>query len=224
VRRARRLASNHLRPERRQQEAKIGSSTPEKAAPAIAGLVLAGGRSRRFGAEKAVALLQGRPLIAWALAALEGAGAAPAVSATPESGAAAFAAARGLAVLPDAPGLASGPLAGLAAGLDWAAARGCAILVTLPCDTPHVGAAPLKVLIERLGEADAAFACSPAGPHPLCAAWRAASVTPALREALAGGRHPAVRAFLAEIGALAVTFEADAPFANFNRPADLAEG
>ena len=32
----------------------------------VVGLVLAGGRSVRFGGEKAVALLEGRPLLAWA--------------------------------------------------------------------------------------------------------------------------------------------------------------
>ena len=37
-----------------------------KTASSVVGLVLAGGRSVRFGGEKAVALLDGRPLLVWA--------------------------------------------------------------------------------------------------------------------------------------------------------------
>jgi molybdopterin-guanine dinucleotide biosynthesis protein A len=38
----------------------------EHCAAAMVGVVIAGGRSRRFGAEKAVAQLGGRPLLLWA--------------------------------------------------------------------------------------------------------------------------------------------------------------
>ncbi|HWA62876.1 MAG TPA: NTP transferase domain-containing protein, partial [Caulobacteraceae bacterium] len=59
-----------------------------QAHPALAGLVIAGGRSNRFGAEKAVQLLKGRSLLEWAASALAEVCADVAVSARADSGAA----------------------------------------------------------------------------------------------------------------------------------------
>jgi len=43
-----------------------------------------------------------------------------------------------------------------------------------------------------------------------------------LAGALAGGDHPPVRDFLVRVGAVAVPFPDSRPFANVNRPEDLA--
>ena len=67
----------------------------------VGGLILAGGRSSRFGREKAVADLSGQPLIARVRRVLAAGGAQVAVSAPAGSAAAAFATAHGLPCLAD---------------------------------------------------------------------------------------------------------------------------
>ncbi|MBA3810398.1 MAG: NTP transferase domain-containing protein [Caulobacteraceae bacterium] len=75
----------------------------------IGGLALAGGRSLRFGREKAAAILAGRPLLAWSLAALDARCEAVAVSASPGSEAEAMARVSRRAVLHDDPAGARDP-------------------------------------------------------------------------------------------------------------------
>src|SRR5437868_9355370 len=114
--------------------------------PRIAGLVLAGGQSRRFGREKAIEPLHGRPMLAWSLAALDACCEDVAVSAAADSKAEAFARADGRVVVHDDPGFPAGPLVGLAAGLVWAASAGFDLLVSTPCDTPLVSGRELRRL------------------------------------------------------------------------------
>lgn len=185
----------------------------------IVGLVLAGGRSSRYGSEKAVARLDGETLLERALAVLRGDCAALAVSARPDSGAAALASDLGLPVLPDADGAPDGPLAGVAAGLRWAAGLGAEALVTLPCDLPRAPTDLVGRLAEGRAEAFAAFATTAEGVHPLCALW-SVDLLASLDSALADG-HPAVQGFLTDVAAAAVPFADAAAFANMNRPDDL---
>lgn len=185
----------------------------------IAGLVLAGGRSRRFGSEKAVVRLGDRTLLEWALTVLRGGCDALAVNAPVGSGAEAIALGLGLAVLTDDPAHPDGPLAGVAAGLRWAGGLGAAHLATLPCDTPH---APLD-MVSRLhavgSEAFAAYVETAGGPHPLCALW-SIDLLASLESELSRG-HPPVRMFLGDIGGVGVPFADAAAFANINAPGDL---
>ena len=187
----------------------------------IVGLILAGGRSRRFGSEKAAQLLGGRPLLAWGLACLDEVCEAVAVSAAPASAAWRLATTLGREALADDPDHPSGPLSGLAAGLAWAGARGADLLATLPCDTPLVTAAHFATLAARLGEAPAAHAATPGGEQWLCAVWRP-HLLPSLTARLDRQDHPAVGAYLQNVGAKAVTFKDDDAFANVNFEADLA--
>jgi molybdopterin-guanine dinucleotide biosynthesis protein A len=187
----------------------------------VAGLVLAGGLSRRFGREKAVAEWLGRPLLAWSVAALQAECDMVAVSAAPGSGADSLAEALGYVVLHDDPAYARGPLAGLATGLAWAQSAGFAALATLPCDTPLIGAVEVRALIEALGEARAAHAVTDDGPQGLCAVWRCA-LAHGLAARLADGDHPSVRRLLDDIASRPVAFSDAALFRNVNTEADLA--
>jgi molybdopterin-guanine dinucleotide biosynthesis protein A len=182
----------------------------------ICGLVLAGGRSRRFGAEKAVALLNGEPLIAIAVAKLRASCALVAVSAPAGGAAGQWADARGLDRVADDPALPQGPLAGVLAGLQWAKARGAEHLATVPCDTPFLP----QDLVERLAAAldpahPAAVARTADSPHPLCGVWRT-DLDEVFAAALASGRHPPVRDLLARLPTAEVWFEDAGGFLNIN--------
>lgn len=112
----------------------------------IAGVILAGGQSRRFvGGAKEEALLAGKPLLDHVI---ERAG--PQVRTLSLSRAGGDGTGnRGLPVVADAAGD-EGPLAGLHAGLTWAAGLDPPVshLATFACDTPCV---PLT-LVQRLAE------------------------------------------------------------------------
>jgi molybdopterin-guanine dinucleotide biosynthesis protein A len=185
------------------------------------GLVLAGGRSRRFGAEKAAAPLAGTTLLERACARLAAHCEQVAVSAPLGSQAAALAANLGLLVLEDPRGAPRGPLSGVLAGLDWAQAAGVDQLLTLPCDTPLVPADLEPRLLQASAAAAVAAARSPGGQHPLCSVWRT-WMHRTLRGALADGLHPAVRQLVADAGVVWVDFPDDAAFLNINTPEDLA--
>jgi len=184
----------------------------------LAGVVLSGGRSVRFGGEKAAALLAGRPLIMWAVLRLQRTCASVAVNTRAGTAAENLAREAGLPVVFDAPGDAAGPLAGVKAGLVWARERGALALAVSPCDAPLLP----QDLFARLADAagtGAAMAETADGPQPLCAIWPVSSLA-ALSEALAGGAHPATWRMLESLGARRVRFAAEA-FANLNTRADL---
>jgi len=191
----------------------------------LAGVVLSGGRSLRFGGEKAAALLAGRPLLMWAALRLQRTCAAVAVNTRQGTQAESLARAAGLPVLFDAAGDAAGPLAGVKAGLLWAQERGARSLAVSPCDAPLLPEDLFLHLAEAAGSG-AAMAETADGPQPLCAVWPVNALA-ALSEALAGGAHPATWRMLESLGARRVRFTATEAFANLNTRADLervAEG
>lgn len=183
------------------------------------GILLAGGLSTRFGAEKAVARLHNGFLMDAVLARF-----APlariAVSARPHSAAEQHATELSVDVLYDDPTHPRGPLAGLAAGLNWATALGLRYVATAPCDTPRLPLDIFSTLLARVGDAPAAFAVTAEGPNPLCAIWRT-DILPRLQARLRDG-HPSVQSIHAEFGAAAVQFEDAAAFANANTREHLA--
>src|SRR6476646_8739863 len=92
------------------------------------GVILAGGRAARMGGrDKALLPLDGRPILAWVVERLRPQVAALALNA---NGDPARFASFGLPVLADATDDHPGPLAGVLAGLDWAAAEGADAIVT----------------------------------------------------------------------------------------------
>lgn len=104
----------------------------------ILGAVLAGGRSSRFGGDKAEALLGGRTLLDHAIAAL-----------TPHSDAVAVCGrdVPGTLSLGDRPGPGLGPLGGLNAALHHAAAEGFFGVLSTGCDMPRFPATLAAALI-----------------------------------------------------------------------------
>lgn len=188
--------------------------------PRIAGVLLAGGKSSRFGAEKAVALFGGRTLMENVVLAFKD---LPkfAVSAQPGSAAAARARDWDVPMLCDDASAPAGPLAGVAAGLDWASREGFDFIATAPCDAPLLPRNFVRCLSDGIDAAPAAYAVTCQGEHPLCALWRADLLEP-LKARLGAGEHPAARYFLREIGAAPVHFDDAHAFANANTADALA--
>ena len=191
----------------------------------IAGLILSGGRSRRFGVDKAGAQIDGQTLLERAVQSLVGACAWTAVSARPGSVGEDEATRLGLTVLADRPGDPEGPLAGVRAGLAWAGDLGAAALFVQPVDTPFLPPDLTLRLAERLAsepDAPAAYVTTADGPQPLCALWRTTALADLASE-LGGGKHPSVQGYLRAIGAAPLAMDDAAAFTNINTPQDLSD-
>lgn len=183
----------------------------------ILGVVLAGGLARRMGGgDKALLPINGRPMMAVLLERLRPQVSALAVSANGDP--ARFAAAApGLAVVADSIPGHPGPLAGILAGMDHAAALGMGWVLTVPGDTPLV---PMD-LAARLREAAAPIACAASGGeiHPPVAIWPV-SLRGALRAAVLAGEGKVSR-WAREHGCALVEWAGE-PFLNANTPEELA--
>jgi molybdopterin-guanine dinucleotide biosynthesis protein A len=186
----------------------------------VAGLVLAGGKSTRFGGEKAAALLGGRPLLLWAARRLARTCASVAINARQGAETENLAQAHGLPLIYDAPGDPDGPLAGVRAGLAWAAGIGAHALAVSPCDAPLLPDDLFDRLIQAAG-CGAAMAVTAKGRQPLCAVWPVGALG-AVSAALAAGAHPPTWRVLEGLGAVPVRFEPPEAFANLNTREDLA--
>ena len=183
------------------------------------GLVLAGGRSVRFGGEKAAAELKGKPLLIWAAERL--AAACPAVAVNARPGTESERLAGALPVLHDHAGDPDGPLSGVRAGLEWAWRGGASFLAVSPCDAPLLPPDIFPRLIAAALEHGAAVAETPDGLQPQVAVWPVLALT-LLENALEGGRHPPTWRMLQAAGAEPVRFDDPGLFANVNTREDLA--
>jgi len=188
---------------------------------AVVGVVIAAGRSRRFGAEKAVATLLDKPLLLWAAERLGRSCALVAVNARPGSDTERLARAHNLPVLHDAPADAQGALAGVRAGLAWAEQLGARALAVSPCDAPLLPDDVFERLLRAAG-AGAALAETAEGRQPLCSVWPVTAL-PVLTAALSAGAHPPTWRVLESLSAARVAFDDAAAFANINTRADLAD-
>lgn len=191
-----------------------------QASEQVAGVVIAGGRSLRFGGEKAVAPFAGRPLLQWAADRLARACGNVAVNARPGTEAAALAQALQMPVLHDLPGDPDGPLAGVRVALRWAQGLGARSLAVSPCDVPMLPEDFYERLVAFAGDG-AALAETAEGRQPLCAVWPV-SALPLVENALSGGAHPATWRLLEEAGAVKMPVDPPELFANLNTRDDLA--
>lgn len=170
----------------------------------ILGVVLAGGQSRRFGSDKALALLDGRALITHAVDALAG-WCEQVVIAGRANGPA--------PCLPDWPRPGLGPLGGLAAALHFARDEGFDAVLSIGVDSPGLPAD----LPELLGGPPAIVA-----DQPVIGLWPVAEGVPAVAAILHGkGRH-SVYALAEALGARRVGLPVTP--ANVNYPQDLEGG
>lgn len=191
----------------------------------LVGLLLAGGQSRRMGGgDKALRELAGVPLLARVIERLR-----PQVETLVlnANGDPARFAAFGLPVVADGvPGFA-GPLAGVLAGLDWAAANrpDCPAVVSAATDAPFLPKDLAARLVAAANEAGADLACAASGgrAHPVFGLWPV-WLREDLRQAVVAQGVRKVDQWTARHRLVAVEF-ADRPldpFFNANRPEDLA--
>jgi molybdopterin-guanine dinucleotide biosynthesis protein A len=191
----------------------------------ILGLILAGGQARRMGGgDKALVELAGQPLVAHAIERL-----APQVSriVLNANGDPARLDSFGLPVVPDSVEGFAGPLAGVLAGLEWAAANApvCEWVATVAVDAPFFP----SDLVARLSVAvanestDMVCAASNGRSHPVFGLWPV-RLAADLRRALVDEDIRKVDAWTARYQVAEVAFPApvDDPFLNINRPEDLA--
>ncbi|WP_284126097.1 molybdenum cofactor guanylyltransferase [Parerythrobacter aestuarii] len=166
----------------------------------LLGAILAGGQSRRFGSDKAHALLDGKRLIDHVADALAKQCEAVVFCGRDEPG---------LASIPDQPEGGHGPLAGLNAALLHAQANGFDQVLSSGCDIPNL---PPDLAAQLDGEG-AAYAAD----QPVVGLWPA-SLQPLLGSYLCGGGR-ALFGFADLAGARAVAVAP--PLANINTPQDL---
>jgi molybdopterin-guanine dinucleotide biosynthesis protein A len=186
----------------------------------VAAMVLAGGRSVRFGGEKAAAPLKGKPLILWAAERLLAECGPVAINARPGTQSEAIARAAGYPVLHDLEGDPLGPLAGVRVGLIWARSIGADSLAVSPCDVPLLPA-DLYARLVRAAGAHAAMAETRDGRQPLCAVWPVSALE-TVEAAIAGGAHPPTWRVLEAVGVARVMVDPPEAFANLNTQDDLA--
>jgi len=129
----------------------------------------------------------------------------------------------GLPILPDSLPGRPGPLAGILAALDWAAAAGAGQVLTVPGDTPFLPAD----LVPRLGTAiragaPAAMAAAGGRRHPIAGLWPVAA-RDGLRRAIRDSGLRRANDWARTLGTATVEFAIDPfdPFFNINSPDDL---
>ena len=195
-------------------------------APAVVGVLLAGGLARRMGGgDKCLRPLGGKPILGHVIERARRQVAALILNA---NGDPARFAAFDLPVAADVVEGFAGPLAGVLTGMDWARAHrpDCPWIATIATDTPFFPPDLVARMVAAVEHDDADLACAASGgrAHPVFGLWpvrladelRAAMVDEGIRKVdVWTARHPLVE----------VPFAADPidPFFNTNRPEDLAE-
>jgi molybdopterin-guanine dinucleotide biosynthesis protein A len=185
----------------------------------VAGVILAGGQSRRMGQDKALLAIAGRPLLAHVIERLAPQASPLALNANTD---AARFTGFGLPVIADCEF--AGPLAGILTAMHWARKIGAPLVVTVPVDTPFIPADLVAGLVKARGDAGIAIARSRSRLHPTVGLWPA-SLADLLDGWLTGATDLSVRAFLASQSVAMADFaedEAGDPFFNINTPEDAA--
>lgn len=183
----------------------------------LVGVIFAGGSSRRYGQDKALALLGGAPLLQWVADRIR-----PQVNELVVSGN--IRQGFDLRIIPDERPDA-GPLAALCSILDWAGREGFPLVMTASCDTPFVPRDIGRVLHASLVDHDCAVASRGGTMHPTCALWRTARRA-GVRTAFEAGVR-SLHGAISRVSAIAVDISTangpgGDPFFNINSQADMA--
>jgi molybdenum cofactor guanylyltransferase len=194
--------------------------------PPTLGLVLAGGLARRMGGgDKAFIRIGASTILDRALARLRPQCAGIIINA---NGDPARFAPSGLPVVPDSVGEFPGPLAGILAGLDWAAEHqpDIAWVGSVPGDCPFLPRNLVGRLHEARASADLPLACARSGGwrHPVVGLWPVA-LRHDLRSALVEDGLRKIEVWTARHGAAVADWPAEPvdPFFNVNTPEDAAQ-
>ena len=134
----------------------------------------------------------------------------------------------GLPVVADSVPDFAGPLAGILAGLDWAAAHrpDCPDIVSVPTDAPFLPRDLVARLLREREAAGADLACAASGgrPHPVVGLWPV-RLRDSLREAVVAEGIRKVDIWTSRYRLRMVDFPEERPgldpFFNANRPGDL---
>lgn len=150
-------------------------------------MVLAGGGSRRFGRDKALFEVAGRPMASWALEALKPGTTRQVVVANDPR----VTESLGVPGRPDRlPG--RGPLGGIQAGLEWAREEGLGGIFVLACDLPLVSSKLVGLILRSWPSRATAVVPESGGPlgfEPLCAGYRVDAL-PIIDELLEADARP----------------------------------
>ncbi len=192
--------------------------------PPVVGVLLAGGRARRMGGgDKCLRPLGGRPLLEHIIARAGPQVARLIINANDDP---ARFAEWSLPVVGDSVGGRPGPLAGVLAGMDWAAAHApkAPLIATFATDAPFLPADLVAGLARHVTKSQPlACAVSAGRAHPVFGLWPVA-LRADLRKALTGEGVRKVDVWTARHGLAEVDFPFSRidPFFNVNRPEDLA--
>lgn len=182
-------------------------------------VVLAGGESRRFGSDKALARFRGEPLIARVVRELRNVGFNQVAIAAKEPEKYADAA-PGAELLRDVRPIQT-PLAGLAAGLR---ASRHALVFACAADMPFAAdAALIDALTAAIAGHDAAVPHAGGSLQPLCGLWWKDACLRAAEALLAGPRPPGPRAILPLVRAARLDWPDPRPFLDADTPEVLRE-
>ena len=190
----------------------------------IPGVLLAGGLARRMGGgDKPLRTILGRTILERVVARLKPQCDGLILNA---NGDPARFARFGLPVVADTIADFAGPLAGILAGLDWAAANrpACGLVASFATDAPFLPTDLVARLVEGIEAEGADLACAASGgqPHPVIGLWPV-DLREALREAVVAEGIRKVDRWTARYKLATVDFAVAGvdPFFNANRPEDL---
>ena len=192
----------------------------------VAGLLLAGGQSRRMGGgDKCLRPLGSRTILSHIVERLRPQVGPMVLNANGDPD---RFAALGLPVVADVVEGFAGPLAGILTGLRWTAiaAPHCDWMVSVPTDAPFIPNDLVGRLLRAVENSGADLACAASGgrTHPVVGLWPVA-LADALESALVGEDIRKIDRWTARYRLAEVPFSTDPvdPFFNANRPDDLEE-
>jgi molybdopterin-guanine dinucleotide biosynthesis protein A len=190
-------------------------------ASSVVGIILAGGRSSRMGAEKSLLSLGGVPLIEWVTARLRGQVEKVIISANGDAERFRDCA---VPIVPDIiPDL--GPVGGLIAGLRWSQSVGARFVLTAACDTPFFPTDLAARLAKAIAGNPSGTAVARSNGHDhYTFTLQPVACADELESWLGPPEHRSLHDWLKGRQPVSVSFEGDPdPFFNINAPMDLVQ-